>query len=121
MSHAGVAQRLDAVLANIAVAARDVGRAPADVTLIAVSKTFDAPDIEPVLAAGQRVRDSQSGFRVCDPRLLVRMREVFESVRIIRQCLDKMPKGPVLAERSKAAPPRRARWPHPSHPAGRGW
>jgi len=31
-------------------------------------------------------------------RLLVRAREVFESVRIIRQCLDKMEPGPLQAE-----------------------
>ena len=31
------------------------GRDPASVTLVAVSKTFDAAAIEPVIAAGQRV------------------------------------------------------------------
>ncbi|HVO79895.1 MAG TPA: NADH-quinone oxidoreductase subunit C [Terriglobales bacterium] len=31
-------------------------------------------------------------------RLLVRMREVFESIRIIRQCLDKMEPGPLQLE-----------------------
>ena len=36
-------------------ACRDAGRDPASVTLIAVSKTFAAPAIEPVIAAGQRV------------------------------------------------------------------
>jgi PLP dependent protein len=41
--------------ARMANAAREVGRDPADVHLIAVSKTFDAPDIVPVLDAGQRV------------------------------------------------------------------
>jgi Ni,Fe-hydrogenase III large subunit/Ni,Fe-hydrogenase III component G len=30
-------------------------------------------------------------------RLLVRVKEVFESIRIIRQCLDKMPDGPLQA------------------------
>jgi PLP dependent protein len=40
---------------RIAAAARGVERDPAAVNLIAVSKTFDAPDIEPVLAAGQRL------------------------------------------------------------------
>ena len=34
---------------------RTAGRDPADVTLVAVSKTFPAEAIEPVLAAGQRV------------------------------------------------------------------
>ncbi len=36
-------------------AARDGGRDPLEVTLIAVSKTFDAAAITPVIAAGQRV------------------------------------------------------------------
>ena len=36
-------------------AAVSVGRAPTDVTLIAVSKTFEADDIRPVIAAGQRI------------------------------------------------------------------
>jgi PLP dependent protein len=36
-------------------AASDYDRDPASITLVAVSKTFPAEDIEPVLAAGQRV------------------------------------------------------------------
>ena len=40
---------------EIARACRDAGRDPASVTLVAVSKTFDADAIEPVIAAGQRV------------------------------------------------------------------
>ncbi|WP_373290572.1 YggS family pyridoxal phosphate-dependent enzyme [Salinarimonas ramus] len=47
--------RLHRVEAAIARAARDAGRDPDDVTLVAVSKTYDAPAIEPVLAAGHRV------------------------------------------------------------------
>jgi pyridoxal phosphate enzyme (YggS family) len=43
------------VQAEIARACRDAQRDPASVTLIAVSKTFDAAAIEPVIAAGQRV------------------------------------------------------------------
>jgi pyridoxal phosphate enzyme (YggS family) len=43
------------VRAEIARAARDAGRDPHGVTLIAVSKTFGAEAIEPVIAAGQRV------------------------------------------------------------------
>jgi PLP dependent protein len=46
---------LSAVHAEIARACRDAGRDPASVTLVAVSKTFDAEAIEPVIAAGQRV------------------------------------------------------------------
>jgi pyridoxal phosphate enzyme (YggS family) len=47
--------RLQVVRAAIARAARDFERDPASITLIAVSKTFPAEAIEPVLAAGQRV------------------------------------------------------------------
>ena len=46
---------LEAVRAEIVRACRDAGRDPAEVTLIAVSKTFGAEAIEPVIDAGQRV------------------------------------------------------------------
>jgi pyridoxal phosphate enzyme (YggS family) len=46
---------LFAVRAEIARACRDAGRDPAGVTLVAVSKTFAADAIAPVIAAGQRV------------------------------------------------------------------
>jgi pyridoxal phosphate enzyme (YggS family) len=46
---------LVAVRAEIARACRDAGRDIADVELVAVSKTFPAEAIEPVIAAGQRV------------------------------------------------------------------
>jgi PLP dependent protein len=46
---------LDTVRAEIARACRDAGRDPAGVTLVAVSKTFPAEAIAPVIAAGQRV------------------------------------------------------------------
>src|ERR1700759_3283627 len=49
------ATQLAAVQAEIAAACREAGRDPASVTLLAVSKTFDAEAIEPVIAAGQRV------------------------------------------------------------------
>ena len=47
--------RLTAIRARIETAARGAARDPADVRLVAVSKTFDAEDIGPVLEAGQRV------------------------------------------------------------------
>src|SRR5882672_3628027 len=47
--------RLVTVRQEIAQACRAVGRDPASVTLVAVSKTFGAEAIEPVIAAGQRV------------------------------------------------------------------
>jgi len=43
------------VRSEIARACRDAGRDPAEVTLVAVSKTFGADAVEPVIAAGQRV------------------------------------------------------------------
>jgi PLP dependent protein len=46
---------LELVRAEIARACRDASRDPAEVTLVAVSKTFPAEAIEPVIAAGQRV------------------------------------------------------------------
>jgi PLP dependent protein len=60
MTHASSAasdavDRLAAVRAEIARACRDAGRDPAEVTLVAVSKTHGAERIEPVIEAGQRV------------------------------------------------------------------
>ena len=46
---------LAAVRTAIARACRDASRDPAEVTLVAVSKTFPPEAIEPVIAAGQRV------------------------------------------------------------------
>ncbi|MGE0238856.1 MAG: YggS family pyridoxal phosphate-dependent enzyme [Parvibaculaceae bacterium] len=50
-AHPGLAQ----VRQRIAKSADEAGRSSADITLVAVSKTFDAAAIEPVIAAGQRV------------------------------------------------------------------
>jgi hypothetical protein len=47
-------ERLAAVKARIDATARHAGRDPESVTLIAVSKTFDADAIVPVIEAGQR-------------------------------------------------------------------
>jgi pyridoxal phosphate enzyme (YggS family) len=46
---------LAAVRAQMDRACRDANRDPATVTLVAISKTFDADAIDPVIAAGQRV------------------------------------------------------------------
>jgi len=46
---------LESVRTEIARACRDAGRDVSEVTLVAVSKTFPADAIEPVIAAGQRV------------------------------------------------------------------
>lgn len=47
--------RLAEVVERVTAAARSVGRDPESVHLIAISKTFSAAEIEPVLAAGHRV------------------------------------------------------------------
>jgi pyridoxal phosphate enzyme (YggS family) len=46
---------LETVHAQIVQACRDANRDPAAVTLVAISKTFAADAIEPVIAAGQRI------------------------------------------------------------------
>jgi pyridoxal phosphate enzyme (YggS family) len=48
-------QRLAEIRDRIAAAETGAGRTAGSVTLIAVSKTFEAPEIEPVITAGQRV------------------------------------------------------------------
>lgn len=50
-SHSGLAD----VRRRIADAAAEAGRPVSDITLVAVSKTFEPAAIEPVIAAGQRV------------------------------------------------------------------
>lgn len=49
------ADAIAAVRARIATAAREVGRDPAGINLIAVSKTYGPQEIVPVLAAGHRM------------------------------------------------------------------
>lgn len=44
----------------------------------------------------------------CYDRFMLRLAEVRESVKIIRQCIEKMPQGPVMSLDNKIAPPRRA-------------
>lgn len=51
ISHHGLAE----VVARMDHALREAGRKPGDAKLIAVSKTFDIPDIIPVIDAGQRI------------------------------------------------------------------
>jgi pyridoxal phosphate enzyme (YggS family) len=55
MSEHNPVEGLVQVRAAIRRAAADGGRDPASITLVAVSKTFPAQDIAPVLAAGHRV------------------------------------------------------------------
>lgn len=53
--HSDAAERLATVRDEIDAAAREAGRASTSVNLIAVSKTFAADQIEPVIEAGQRL------------------------------------------------------------------
>jgi NADH-quinone oxidoreductase subunit D len=44
----------------------------------------------------------------CFDRYLVRMEEMRQSLRIIRQAIEKMPAGPVMIEDNKVSPPKRS-------------
>ena len=44
----------------------------------------------------------------CYDRYLIRVEEMRQSIRIIKQCLDDMPEGPVMTDNQKISPPRRA-------------
>jgi len=44
----------------------------------------------------------------CYDRYLCRIEEMRESTKIMRQCIEKMPEGPVMTNDGKVAPPRRA-------------
>lgn len=43
----------------------------------------------------------------CYARYLVRVEEMRQSIRIIRQCIENMPKGPYIADNNKVVPPLR--------------
>ena len=44
----------------------------------------------------------------CYDRFMVRVEEVRQSARIMKQCLNEMPLGPVMTDNAKVAPPKRA-------------
>jgi pyridoxal phosphate enzyme (YggS family) len=78
VSSDAVAANLAAVRDRIAAAAKAAHRAPSEITLVAVSKTFDASAVTTALACGQtvfgenRVQEAQAKFpalRTSDPAL----------------------------------------------------
>ena len=44
----------------------------------------------------------------CFDRYLIRLEEMRQSIRIVRQCLSEIPCGPVMVENNKISPPKRA-------------
>ncbi|SLN53507.1 NADH-quinone oxidoreductase subunit D [Oceanibacterium hippocampi] len=48
----------------------------------------------------------------CFDRYLIRLEEMRQSLRIMRQCLEQMPTGPVMADAPRIVPPRRADMKH---------
>jgi NADH-quinone oxidoreductase subunit D len=48
----------------------------------------------------------------CWDRYLVRMEEMRQSLKLIKQCVEKMPKGPTMTDAPKVAPPKRALMKH---------
>lgn len=48
----------------------------------------------------------------CYARYLIRMEEMRQSAKLMKQCINKLPKGPVLVDDYKVAPPPRAEMKH---------
>ena len=69
---------------------------------------YDLRKVEPYLVYDQVEFDVITGERGdAYARFLCRAKEMYESVRIIEQCLDKMPSGPVMStDRKFVLPPR---------------
>ena len=109
---AATSKNLEHVQTEIARACRDAGRDPADVTLIAVSKTFTADAIEPAIGAGQRVFGEN---RVQEAKEAVALFDAIHSVDRASLCealskeIGKQQRRPTLfAEINTGAEPQKA-------------
>ena len=69
---------------------------------------WDLRKAQPYAAYGELDFDVPIGKNGdCYDRYLCRVEEMRQSLRLVHQCLDKMPAGPVMTEDGKVAPPRR--------------
>ncbi len=66
----GAVPRLEALREAIATRARDCGRDPASVTLVAVSKTFSADEVWPTLAIGGQIVFGENRVQEAKPKWL---------------------------------------------------
>src|ERR1700747_578251 len=64
----GPAERLIALREQIARRARDCGRAPESVKLVAVSKTFSADEVWPTIAIAGQTRFGENGVQEAIPK-----------------------------------------------------
>jgi len=70
---------------------------------------WDLRKVAPYDAYDQVDFDVPIGYRGdCFDRYMIRMEEMRQSLRIINQCLDKMPDGPVKSDDKKFTPPSRS-------------
>jgi NADH dehydrogenase (ubiquinone) Fe-S protein 2 len=70
---------------------------------------WDLRRAQPYECYNQVAFDVPAGFRGdCYDRYVIRVEEMRQSLRIIKQCLDKLPGGPVRVDDRKVSPPSRA-------------
>ncbi|MEH6545607.1 MAG: NADH-quinone oxidoreductase subunit D [Sneathiella sp.] len=79
------------------------------VMLRSTGLAWDLRKAEPYDVYGKMDFDIPVGLNGdCYDRYLMRLEEMQQSLKIMTQCLDQMPNGPVLSEDPKIAPPRRS-------------
>ncbi len=85
METASAVQRLESLRAAIALRARDCRRDPAEIRLIAVSKTFGAEEIWPLIAAGGQLRFGENRVQEAMPKwreLRARAAEIGKAIEL---------------------------------------